>query len=201
MPSLHSPVVTVSVPSMSMIASSKKSSGCRFQTFSRARLIASNNCRTLAGVNRRQKSPAVVGSGIESAWIALRKASSLRRRSMCSRHVPSHSALRGEVQHMIRLIRRTVRLENRQSPINGLDQSALASDSQHQRHAAINNGLRLVRQLILQPGRAQNRRCPPTSSAQTASHERPAAVSQSGACDEPTSSRSFPHCLSLEIPP
>ena len=42
---------------------------------------------------------------------------------------------------------------------------------------------------------------PPTSSAQTASPQRPAAVSQSGACDEPTSSRSFPHCLSLEIPP
>ena len=92
MPSLHSPVVTVSVPSMSTNASSKNSFGCRFQTINRARLIASSNCRTLALLNRRQKSPAVVGSGIESAPMAFRNASSLRRRSMCSRHVPSHSA-------------------------------------------------------------------------------------------------------------
>ena len=82
----HDLAVTVSVPSISTSASSKNSFGCRFQTLSRARLIASNNCRTCVLLNRRQKSPAVVGSGIESAPMALRNASSFRRRSMYSRH-------------------------------------------------------------------------------------------------------------------
>jgi len=43
--------------------------------------------------NRRQKSPAVVGSGIRSAPRASRNASSLRRNSMSSSRTPSHNAL------------------------------------------------------------------------------------------------------------
>ena len=44
-------------------------------------------------VKRRQKSPAVVGSGMRSAPRASRKTTSLRRSSMSSRQVPLHRAL------------------------------------------------------------------------------------------------------------
>ena len=49
--------------------------------------------RTSLVSKRRQKSPAVVGSGIRRAPTASRNTSSLRRSSISSRHVPSHSAL------------------------------------------------------------------------------------------------------------
>ena len=46
-----------------------------------------------AVVNRRQKSPAVVGSGIRSAPMESRKNSSLRRVSISCKQVPPHKAL------------------------------------------------------------------------------------------------------------
>lgn len=165
MPSLHSPVVTVSVPSMSISASWKKSCGCRFHTLSLARLIASSNCRTLVLLNLRQKSPAVVGSGIESAPMALRNASSLRRRSLSFRIADAVLQTRSlaqrvhrQVQHVVRLVIRTPPLENRHARIDGVDQPALTGDPHHQRHAAVNDRLRLVGQFILHPGRTEHRR-------------------------------------------
>jgi hypothetical protein len=47
----------------------------------------------VVGAKRRQKSPAVVGSGIRSAPSASRKTTSLRRSSMSSRQVPLQRAL------------------------------------------------------------------------------------------------------------
>ena len=47
-----------------MKASSKKSAGCSFQARSRASLKVSMSRSTSAWVKRRQKSPAVVGSGM-----------------------------------------------------------------------------------------------------------------------------------------
>ena len=92
MPSLHSPLVITIVLSRSITASAKNSAGCRCQTLRRATSMA--NCRSfkLSFVKRRQKSPAVVGSGIDSVPRASRKTSSLRRSSMSCRHVASQSA-------------------------------------------------------------------------------------------------------------
>ena len=65
MPSLHSPVVSVSVPSMSILAQSKKSSGCFAQTFRRDVVEDVDEGEAdRPRVKRRQKSPAVVGSGM-----------------------------------------------------------------------------------------------------------------------------------------
>ena len=93
MPALHAPVVSMSVPSMSIVARSKKDRGCLAQTFRRTSSMASCNLAMAAWLKRRQKSPAVVGSGMRWAPRASRKASSLRRRSMSSRQVPWHRAL------------------------------------------------------------------------------------------------------------
>ena len=65
-----------------------------------------------------------------------------------------------QVQDRIRLIIRTPPLENRHAVINGVDQSALARDPQHQRHATVHDRLRLVRQFVLQSRRAQDGRSP-----------------------------------------
>ena len=92
-PALHSPVVTTNVPSRSIVARSKNFVGCRAQTFNRASSMARMRLRMSASSKRRQKSPAVVGSGIRSVPRASRKTSSLRRNSMSSSRVPSHSAL------------------------------------------------------------------------------------------------------------
>ncbi len=65
---LFAPAVTgASVPSASMNASSKKASGCSFQARSRVSLKMAINCSTSPSVKRRQKSPAVVGSGMRCA--------------------------------------------------------------------------------------------------------------------------------------
>ena len=65
-----------------------------------------------------------------------------------------------QIEHMVGFIIRTAALQNRQARVNRLDQPTLASHSQHQRHAAVHEGLSLVRQLRLQPRRAEHRRCP-----------------------------------------
>src|SRR5262249_62342109 len=64
MPCLHAPVVATKVPSMSMIAWSKKASGCWDQTPMRTSSKMSWSVSTSAGVKRRQKSPAGGGSGV-----------------------------------------------------------------------------------------------------------------------------------------
>ena len=97
-PCLHSPVVATSVPSTSMVASSKNVFGCCRQTFSRARRWLPARRKMSPASKRRQKSPAVVGSGIRSAPRASRKTSSLRRSSMSSRRTPVAQRVVGQVQ-------------------------------------------------------------------------------------------------------
>lgn len=80
MPYLHSPVVATNVPSMSMIAWSKKASGCSVQMRTSSKM--SSSAWTSAAVKRRQKSLAVVGSGMRRPPKAVTKTSSLRRSSM-----------------------------------------------------------------------------------------------------------------------
>jgi len=92
-PLLEQAPVATSVPSASRMASSKNSRGCRFQTFSRVRSKTSWRVSTSSGEKRRQKSPAVVGSGMRSAPSASRDTTSFRRSSISSRQVPLHRAL------------------------------------------------------------------------------------------------------------
>lgn len=63
-----SPEVSTWVPSASMIAQSKNSRGCSFQTRSRTWLKPFISCRISASPKRRQKSPAVVGSRSSRRW-------------------------------------------------------------------------------------------------------------------------------------
>ena len=94
MPCLHSPSVGTMLPSASMHATSSKNElGCRAQTSSRDLLMMSIRRSMSAGVKRRQKSPAVVGSGIVRAPNASRKAASLRLTSMSSRTTPPANVL------------------------------------------------------------------------------------------------------------
>ena len=80
--------------SASMIAGcAKKEAGWRRHTFNRARLIASCRAMTEAGSKRRQKSPAVVGSGRLSIPKPSRNTWSPRRASMSSKRCPPHRAL------------------------------------------------------------------------------------------------------------
>ena len=72
---------------------SKNASGWRRHTFSRARLTASWRASTAAASKRRQKSPAVVGSGRLSVPKPSRNTASQRRASMSCRRCPPHSAL------------------------------------------------------------------------------------------------------------
>ena len=67
MPALHAPVVSASVPSASITASSKNAAGCARQTRTRVSLIAVCRASSSASPKRRQKSPAVVGSGMRCA--------------------------------------------------------------------------------------------------------------------------------------
>ena len=94
MPSLVSASVGTMLASASMTAGcSKKESGWRRHTFSRARLTASWRASTASASKRRQKSPAVVGSGRLSVPKPSRNTASQRRASMSSRRRPPHRAL------------------------------------------------------------------------------------------------------------
>jgi hypothetical protein len=67
-PSLHSPVVATWAPSASMIASWKNDRrGCCRHAGTLTSLMSDSSVSTSSGSNRRQKSPAVVGSGIRWA--------------------------------------------------------------------------------------------------------------------------------------
>jgi len=76
-----------------LVARSKNFLGCLAQTLNRASSAARMSDRMPPSSKRRQKSPAVVGSGIRSVPRASRKTSSLRRSSMSSSRAPSHRAL------------------------------------------------------------------------------------------------------------
>jgi hypothetical protein len=71
-----------------MVAQAKKSAGCSAQTRRRVSFRVSISVSTSAAVKRRQKSPAVVGSGMRRAPRAFRKVSSVRRSSMSCRQAP-----------------------------------------------------------------------------------------------------------------
>ncbi len=111
-PCLHSPVVSASVPSASMIASSKNAAGCVRQTRTRVSLIAACKASIAGSSNRRQKSPAVVGSGMRCAPNASRYTSSCRSRSISCRHVPPHSHVVCDAQHVIRFVIRQRHLQD-----------------------------------------------------------------------------------------
>jgi hypothetical protein len=81
-------------PSTSMRARSDVNSGaCRRQTSSRASFMAAWSVSMSGSVNRRQKSPAVVESGIASTPSAFRWASSCRRSLMSSSVCPPQNTL------------------------------------------------------------------------------------------------------------
>jgi len=89
MPSLHCPVVSASVPSASITASSKKAAGCARHTRTRVWLIALCNASIAASSNRRQKSPAVVGIAV----LVLHIARSVHRRRLCRPRPRSQASL------------------------------------------------------------------------------------------------------------
>ena len=93
MPALHWPVVATSVPSTSILASAKNSVGCCGPDFlphlvkhvqQRAHVACVEAAAEVAGRRR-------VGNAARPR--ASRNTSSLRRSSMSSKQVPSHSAL------------------------------------------------------------------------------------------------------------
>lgn len=86
-------VVSTMVPSASITAFRKNSWGCCRHTLSRKVLTTSISCTTCDELNRRQKSPTVVGLGIFFAPSASRYTASLRRSFKSSRHVPPASRL------------------------------------------------------------------------------------------------------------
>src|SRR5690606_34625564 len=82
------------VPSASITAvCARNSLPCCRHSLTRTSLIAAIKASTWATSNRRQKSPAVVGSGIDSAPTASRHAWSFRLTSMSSSVLPPQSAL------------------------------------------------------------------------------------------------------------
>ena len=94
MPALVSASVPTMVASASIFAVwSKKDLSWRDHTSSRARLTAACNAITEVSSKRRQKSPAVVGSGNAAAPKASRNTRSPRRSSMSSRVFPPHTML------------------------------------------------------------------------------------------------------------
>ena len=104
MPCLHSPVVGAMVPSASMMACSKNAVGCCRQTFRRL-VDGRPSGRQMSAVSkRRQKSPAVVGSGMRWAPRASRKASSLRSSSRSSMAGAAGQDVVGQVQHVVGLV-------------------------------------------------------------------------------------------------
>jgi hypothetical protein len=81
-------------PSASMRADSRNNArGCFCHTPTRTSLRMSISNSTASTLKRRQKSPAVVGSGIVRAPSASRKPASLRRTSMSSSTCPPHNTL------------------------------------------------------------------------------------------------------------
>ena len=93
-PALVSPVVATIDASASMraVCPSNDRPACA-QAARRDRLIASCNAMVVSASKRRQKSPAVVGSGRLSTPTASKNTASLRRASMSSRRTPPQSAL------------------------------------------------------------------------------------------------------------
>src|SRR5436309_7876455 len=84
-----------------MIASAKNSAGCCCHTFTRTRSIAASSVSTSATVNLRQKSPAVVGSGITfvpSASLVLAALLQILQR------LPAAQDVVGDVQDVVRLV-------------------------------------------------------------------------------------------------
>ena len=81
------------VPSKSTTASSKNDFDCFAQMFSHTLLIWSCKQSICVAVYLRQKSPAVVGSGIECVLSISRCVGSCRRYSICSRAVPPQRKL------------------------------------------------------------------------------------------------------------
>jgi hypothetical protein len=85
MPCLHCPSVGTSEASASMRAvGAKNDAGCPDHTLTRARLTASCRAMIEAASKRRQKSPAVVGSGSDGVPRPSRNTASVRRVSMSS---------------------------------------------------------------------------------------------------------------------
>ncbi|MFN2506366.1 MAG: hypothetical protein ABR540_19495 [Acidimicrobiales bacterium] len=94
MPCLVSPSVPTMVASASMRAvPAVNAARWRAHTPSRQRLTASWSAMIEVSSKRRQKSPAVVGSGRAAAPRPSRNTASLRRASMSSSRVPPHKAL------------------------------------------------------------------------------------------------------------
>src|SRR5438046_2394998 len=91
---VRGPVVGAIVPSTSRYAIGPSRSLPRpVHSCGRTVLTASSSAATSASAKRRQKSPAVVGSGIRSAPTAFMYAVSWRSRSMSSSLVPPHTTL------------------------------------------------------------------------------------------------------------
>ncbi len=111
--------------------------------------------RTCPSLNRRQKSPVVVGSGIRSTPNALRNISSLRP-SMSSSRIPSHRVV-GQVEHVIRFVVWPVDFQHVHVPIDGLHQPDFVGQPVHLADPALTDGSHLVGRFHLDQAGGEHR--------------------------------------------
>ena len=158
MPSLHSPVVVTSVPSRSIVARSKNSFGCRAQTFSRASSTASHEARgCLPSSKRRQKSPAVVGSGIRSRAQGVEEDFVVAAQFDVFQPRAVAQGVVGQVQHVIRLVIGQMDFQQVHAAVDGLDQPDLLRQPMHHADATHADAPHLVRQLNTDVRRGEHR--------------------------------------------
>ena len=146
MPSLHSPPVGTSVPSMSIRASSKNAAGCSAQTL-QSRLVEHVEQRrgcAAAGSGGRNRRP---WSGRECVARPGRR--DTLRRCAAVRGLPGSAVAQrvvGQVQHVVALVIRQMNLQQVQPPVDGLGQvRARWTSSTHRADAAVGHAAACAR--------------------------------------------------------
>ena len=119
MPCLHCPSVETIEASASMRAVwAKNEAGCSEYTFSRARLIASCSAMIEASSKRRQKSPAVVGSGSDGVPRPSKNTASVAAGLDVLQAPAAAQCVVGDVQHVVGLVVGAVDLEQSEGGVD-----------------------------------------------------------------------------------
>ena len=115
------------MPSASLNASSKKASDCSFQARGRDSLMMTINCPTSPSVNRRRKSPAVVGSGIRLCSHAVEVDLAVAAHFEVLQALPAREEVVGDVQDVVALEARQAPLQEVEALVDVVDEPDLMS--------------------------------------------------------------------------
>ena len=152
MPCLHAPVVATRVPSMSMVAASKKARGCSAQTRSRVSLMTSSR---VSMWSRREAAAEVAGGGgvgdaagaqgVEEDLVVAAQFDVLEAGAVAQGVV-------GDVEDVVGLVVGQVELEQVQALVDGVDEAELAGQGVDGADAAVGDAAGAVGDLVVDVG-------------------------------------------------